>query len=145
MPRKNLLERIWGNIWTGKPKRPKARKPKARRRNPLTDREKFELEQAYELSERFHGQDTEVVELSEQERRLPRFAVALGKVPDLAYEPRNGSKRGNATYEHKSGDFGNGKSSHKKPTLVVDPCTGKPHLITGESPMRMDPDAGLRG
>ncbi len=105
-----------------------------------------ELAAARRISERFHGNAGEVIELSERERRLPRYVVALGKMPALEYEPDARSKRGGANWRHESGDRGPlATRSRKKPTLAVDPATGRPVIVPMGSPMKLDPRRGLVG
>ncbi len=104
-----------------------------RKRNPDTGT----LAAARRLSQKFHGTPTEVIELSERERKLPKYVTALGEMPELAYKPRRGSKRGGVTWEHKSGDIPFAPDAKTKPVLAADPVTGKPLIVPMRSKMRM--------
>ncbi len=115
-----------------------------RRTNP--SRANPELEAARRVSEEFHGTPSEVIQLSEKERRLPRYLVALGSMPTLEYEPDKRSKKGRYRYVHESGDRGPlAPKSKKKPVLAVDPRSGRPVIVPMGSSMRLDPNRGLVG
>ncbi len=119
-----------------------------RRRNPTarTSGERQALTKAQQVSEAFHGNGRNVIELSEQERRLPKYVVALGSVPELVYKPVRGSRRGGVEYIHESGDRGifAGRSK-KRPILAADPRTGRPLIVPMGSGMRLESDRGLVG
>lgn len=129
--------------------KPRTRRANPRRRNPgrtLTPEERHELEEARSLSTRFHGVEDEVIELDPHERTLPRFAVALGRIPELSYEPSRGSERGGVRWEHEAGDFGPlRKRSRRKPMLAADPRNGRPFIVPMRSPVRFDAELGLLG
>lgn len=118
-----------------------------RRRNPdrLSMADRQALEKAERMSEAFHGTPDLVIELDDHERRLPKFLVALGSIPELSYEPRADSARANSIYVHKSGDRGLLEpSSKKKPVLAADPISGKPVIVAMGSGIHMTRD-GLKG
>lgn len=118
--------------------------PKRNKRNNPTDAK--ELAKAKRLSSNFHGTAGEVIELSAKERRLPRYVVALGEMPEVKYEPPTDSKRGQYTYVHRAGDRGFGKKgSNAKPMLAVDPRSGKPIIVPMRSPVKFSSRRGLVG
>ena len=113
-------------------------------RNPgLSPEEKAELAAAISLSERFHGTPVEVIELSDDERLLPRFAMAAGEIDGLSYEPCLHSTRGRIVWDHRSGDMGFGRRAAGRPLLAVDPKTKRPFLVRWQSKMKLDPSLGL--
>ncbi len=115
-----------------------------RRTNPT--KANPELQAARRMSEEFHGTSSEVIALSDKERLLPKYVVALGKMPALEYEPDRKSKQGNYRFVHESGDRGPlAPKSQKKPVLAVDPRTGRPVIVPMGSPMKLDPNRGLVG
>lgn len=121
------------------------------RRNPppeLSTQDRAELTKAIEMAEAFHGEhgDRQIIELSPSERHLPRFLVALGKVPELEYEPDRGSSRSGYIWQHKAGDRGLlAPRAYQKPVLAADPQSRRPVLVPMRSPMRWEPRAGLVG
>jgi hypothetical protein len=125
------------------------RQPKPARRNPSAGSaaDQKTLAAARRISEAFHGTRAEVYELSPEERKpLPRYVVALGRAPELAYEPDPASKRGRARWVHQSGDRGPGlPRSANAPMVVVDPTTRRPAILSNRSPMKLDPKRGLVG
>ena len=77
---------------------------------------------------------------------MPRFVVALGEIPQLSYEPRAHSKRGNTQFIHESGDRGFGKAkSNNRPGLAADPKTGRPLIVPMKSPVKLSGKRGLVG
>ena len=128
------------------PKEAKKRTTNAKR-NPatLTAREKRELETARRMSKQFHG-NSQVIELNQKDRHVPRFAVAAGEISEMTYSPNRGSKRQGTDWHHKSGDRGPGKPrSRQKPLLVADPITKQPILLKHRSPMKFSSKRGLVG
>jgi hypothetical protein len=114
------------------------------RRNPSDSRL---LATAQRLSRRFHGRGDQVLELAPSERQgRSRFAVLVGRLEALTYEPPGGSRRGGTSWTHASGDRGGGKpSARHRPLLVVDPKTRRPFLLFGRSPLRFSSARGLVG
>lgn len=135
----------------------KARKrsnPCRTRRNPLLRvpknlkaGERKALAVAKRLSKQFHGTETEVIELSPDERKaLPRFVMAAGDLTEFSYAPDGNSLKGEFEYEHKSGDRGPFETkSRRKPILAVDPKTKRPVIVPAQSPMRLDSKRGFVG
>ena len=72
----------------------------------------------------------------------------IGWIESITYRPDEHSKRGKWDWEHASGDrglpFGLGNSS-ERPLLVADPRTGRPAIVMGKSPMKLNPRRGLVG
>jgi hypothetical protein len=119
---------------------------KRKRRNPTSSADKKALETAKRLSKRFHGKATEIIELSAKERKLPRYLVALGSMPEVRYKPRKGSKRNGFEWVHESGDKGPmQKKAKKAPFLAVDPKTKRPVIVPVGSPMKFSSARGLIG
>lgn len=134
--------------------RPRRRKEQIipKRRNPaptraaLTQAERNELSAARRLSEEFHGTDSQVIELGQRERQLPRFVVALGKIPELAYQPNAASDKGTDIYVHEAGDRGPFRTrARQKPLLAADPRTRRPLIVPMRSPVVFEADKGLIG
>ncbi len=118
----------------------------AKRRNPSSG-SSAELAKARRLAQEFHGSAAgQVVEIPERERMSPgRFAVVVGELDDLTYQPRPGSNRAAARYRHESGDRGPFRSrSPHKPLLVVSPDGSEPRILMGRSGMKLTKD-GLIG
>lgn len=124
-------------------------KAKPVRRNPIRPpraKPGSELAKAQRLSQKFHGNPNEVIELSNKERKLPKYVVALGEMPALGYEPRQGSVRANTLYVHESGDRGLLQSKSKnRPVLAADPKTGRPLIIPMKAPVKFSSSKGLVG
>ena len=144
----SAVARLAGSIGAKTSKRASGGKKRSKR-NPgpdnLSSDERL-LERARRLSEQFHGTRGEVIELSERERRLPRYVVALGTMPELSYEPDPSSKRSGARWIHQAGDRGlEQPASDKKPILAVDPETKRPIIVAAGSPMRFSSKKGLVG
>ncbi len=140
MPRRksNVKPRKTSKGVRGSPKHPKHRNPG----------QATALRQAKSLAKRFHGSaDGHVVELDAKERRKPgRYAVVVGDLEALVYDPRGKSKRGGVLWHHQSGDRGEGKpKSPNRPLLVVDPKTKQPMIVMDKSPMRWSSVKGLVG
>lgn len=128
-----LLYELFGSF--EEPKRP----PRKLKKNPMPAKasERKALRQAQKLSMAFHGTADEVIKLSPKERQLPQYVVALGKVPSLTYEPREGSNRDDAVWTHEAGDRGPGEpKSPNKPMLAINPRTKKPVIVPMRSPMK---------
>lgn len=125
-------------------KRKKAAKP---RQNPVRKdvaaRGRGEagcLKKARALSRQFHGDDTEVLELTPAERKpLPRYVVLAGKLVDFTYQADSTSpKRKGLPWRHVSGDRGPLQpKANQTPLLVVDPETKRAAIVHGRSPMRL--------
>ena len=149
MPRqKTLFESIHSKFFGPKPKRKvrivRPKKRTAKKRNPSKKPVSKELRQAQALSKRFHGVETEVIVLEEKERKLPKYLVACGDMPEMQYEPRSHSSRGGITWQHKSGDRGEGRARGKRrPILAIDPKTKKPVVIP--KGVRWSSERGLIG
>ena len=107
--------------------------------------ERRDLDAARRMSTQFHGEEL-ILDLAPSERQASRFAVALGTMPALEYEPRPGSARSGSIWRHESGDRGDGaKKSRAKPLLAVDARTGRPMIVPMDSPMKLDSRRGLVG
>jgi hypothetical protein len=129
-----LLYELFGSF-----EEPKRQPKRVQKKNPVPVKasERKALRQAQKLSMAFHGTDTEVIKLSNKERMLPQYVVALGEVPSLTYEPREGSSRDDGTWTHEAGDRGPGEpKSPNKPMLAINPRTKKPVIVPMRSPMR---------
>ncbi|MHB1132984.1 MAG: hypothetical protein ACYC4L_11405 [Chloroflexota bacterium] len=122
----------------------------AKRKSPpkrkASDRE---LAKAKRLARSFHGPNGEglVIELSAKERKLPRYVVEMGRMPELIYapDPRR-SSRGGVQYEHESGDRGMfARRAKGKPVLAINPATGRPVFVPMGSPMKANGKKGLIG
>jgi hypothetical protein len=138
----HLLRSVFGE--PGAARRP-ARKVKRNPSAPRSEADGAELERAKALSRDFHG-DVDVIELSESERRLPKYLVSLGTIPDLVYEPHKGSRRGYYEYHHEAGDRGIfGKKSRAKPILAMNPENRRPVIVPAGSPVRVNDDGELVG
>ncbi len=114
------------------------------KRNPA---ESEQLATARRLAREFHGTDSGVVlELDPDERRASRYAVVVGEVPAIEYQPPAQSKRAGAVYRHESGDRGPGQpEAHERPLLAVDPVTRRPIIVQHKSPMKFSSKKGLVG
>lgn len=120
------------------------------KRNPAPK----QLERAEESSERFHGENREVVELSPAERaRLPQFVPAYGRIKSIDIEPRVGSNRGGAIWQHLFSDRGPFSPQNVRAALLVwDPRNPKRLAIVqqddkpGNGPdLHMDESRGIVG
>ena len=106
-----------------------------------------DLAAARRLAKEFHGTTRgQVVELSASERKpLGRYAVVVGKLDEMVYEPEAGSKRASSRWRHESGDRGPfAARSKEKPLLVVSPGSRRPQIVMDKSPMRLTKN-GLEG
>lgn len=102
--------------------------------------------EARAISEAFHGTPDETAVLSDRDRALPREVVVVGEVENIIYKPDRHSQRGGSAWDHEAGDRGLGPFKAKdKPLLVADPSTGRPALVMGKSPMRLNRQLGLVG
>lgn len=117
-------------------RRPKRQQSKARR-NPSFD--KRALAAARRVSRLVNGPaGGDVVKLTEAERKLPKYLAVVGEVVDVSYKPTGRSTRGKYTWEHASGDRGDGKPRAKgRPLLAVDPRTKRPVWVPFKSPMKL--------
>lgn len=112
----------------------------------LSATERRDLERARDLSREFHGTSGLVLDLEPGERQASRFAVALGSMPAIEYEPRSDSDRSGYIWRHESGDRGDGVPKAKgKPLLAVDARTQRPIIVPMHSSMALDPERGLVG
>ena len=97
------------------------------------------------MSEAFHGNKRHVLVLSEQERRLPKYVVELGQMPELDYQPTR-SERAGAIYQHTAGDRGFlMPKARGKPLLAADPRNRRPLIVPMRSPVVFDEERGLVG
>jgi len=122
--------------------------PPKHRRHRSNPAQAKALRSAKTLAKRFHGTAVgHVVELDAKERRRPgRYAVVVGELSSLVYDPRGRSKRGGSLWSHESGDRGAGKpKSPNRPLLVVDPKTKQPSIVLNKSTMRFSSRSGLIG
>lgn len=114
----------------------------------LNPSERKLLATARRMSKRFHGTPAAVVELAPSERQggRSRFAMVMGELASMAYEPPRGSKRGGDRWTHEITDRGTGQPQAKnRPLLAVDPKNRRPFLIFGRSPLRVSSARGLVG
>ena len=126
-----------------KKKNPKA---EAGGKDRLNAGDRNALETAHRMSQQFHGNPDQVVELDADERRLPRYAVVVGDAKKIAYEAPAESKRAGILWEHESGDRGEGKPrSGRAPLLLADPETKVVFSVKNKSPMRFSSKQGLIG
>lgn len=119
------------------------------KRKPAKRAPNTELARAKRLARQFHGPkgDGLVIELSAKERKLPRYVVEMGRMPELVYEPdARRSNRAGYQYEHESGDRGLLRRKAKgKPVLCIDPKTKRPVFVAMGSPMKANSRKGLIG
>lgn len=86
-----------------------------------------------------------MIALSERERRLPKYVVPVGRMPDLEYRPERG-QRAAWRWRHESGDRGRGQpKAGAQPMLAADPTTGRPIIVNQGSPMKWNRRKGLVG
>lgn len=115
----------------------KRRPPKRpTRRNPSEQRA---LNRAKAVSRMVNGaRGNDVIELREEERRLPKYLAVVGELAEMTYRPNARSTRGSWDWTHASGDRGALQAKGKrKPVLAVDPKTKRPYLIPFGSAMRL--------
>lgn len=105
------------------------------------------LAKARAMSSQFLGTDREVVELDASERKpLPKYAMVLGKLSTISYEPAAGTTRGDTIWDHNAGDRGPFEpAAMKKMLLVADPETRHIHLVQNHAATVFDPGAGIIG
>lgn len=117
-----------------------------KRKRTTKPRAGSELTRARVMSSKFHGSPNHVIELSAGEQHIGKYVVALGVLPEVAYEPLKGSKRSGVRWVHKAGDRGMlRKGSKRRPLLAADPKTGRILIVPMRSPMKFKSDRGIIG